>query len=99
MTADIETFGSFVRRERLARGIGLREMAKTIGLSHTYVSLFECGKIPPPAEDKIRLIAVVIGCNVDELLAMAGKVSTDLLDIIKQNPVEMAAMIRKARTK
>jgi transcriptional regulator with XRE-family HTH domain len=33
-----EKFGAFVRRERLAKQIGLREMAKKIGVSPTYQS-------------------------------------------------------------
>jgi HTH-type transcriptional regulator, competence development regulator len=33
-----ERFGAFVRRERQAKEIGLREMAKMIGVSPTYLS-------------------------------------------------------------
>jgi transcriptional regulator with XRE-family HTH domain len=34
-------FGAFVRREREAKEIGLREMAKKIGVSPTYLSKVE----------------------------------------------------------
>ncbi len=57
----------------------------------------ERDEFPPPAEDKVRLIAGVIGCDVDELLARAGKVATDLSDIIKRNPVEVAALLRTTK--
>ncbi len=43
------------------------------------------------------MIAGVIGCDVDELLARAGKVATDLSDIIKRNPVEVAALLRTTK--
>ena len=66
-------------------------------MSPTYVSKVERDEFPPPAEDKVRLIAGVIGCDVDELLARAGKVATDLLDIIKRNPVEVAALLRTTK--
>ena len=92
-----ERFGEFVRRKREAREIGLREMAKMIGVSPTYVSKVERDEFPPPAEDKVRLIAEVIGCDVDELLARAGKVASDLSDIIKRNPVEVAALLRTTK--
>ena len=36
--AIMEKFGAFIRREREAREIGLREMAKKIGVSPTYMS-------------------------------------------------------------
>ncbi|MCA3624606.1 MAG: helix-turn-helix domain-containing protein [Sphingomonas sp.] len=92
-----EKFGAFIRARREAKEIGLREMAKMIGVSPTYVSKVERDEFPPPAEDKVRLIAGVIGCDVDELLARAGKVATDLSDIIKRNPVEVAALLRTTK--
>ena len=92
-----ERFGEFVRRRREKKEIGLREMARMIGVSPTYVSKVERNDFPPPAEDKVKLIAAVIGCDVDELLARAGKVATDLSDIIKRNPVEVAALLRTTK--
>src|SRR6202040_1972090 len=83
-------FGEFVRREREAKEIGLREMAKMIGVSPTYLSKVERDEFAPPAEDKVKAIARVIGCDVDELLARAGRVATALSDIIKRHPVELA---------
>jgi DNA-binding XRE family transcriptional regulator len=41
-------FGALVRREREAKEIGLREMAKTIGVSPTYLSKVERDEFPPP---------------------------------------------------
>jgi transcriptional regulator with XRE-family HTH domain len=92
-----ERFGEFVRRKREAKEIGLREMAKMIGVSPTYISKVERDEFAPPAEDKVRLIAGVIDCDVDELLARAGKVASDLSDIIKRNPVEVAALLRTTK--
>jgi transcriptional regulator with XRE-family HTH domain len=92
-----EKFGAFMRARREAKGIGLRDMAKMIGVSPTYVSKVERDEFPPPAEDKVRLIAGVIGCDVDELLARAGKVASELSDIIKQQPKEMASFLRAAK--
>jgi transcriptional regulator with XRE-family HTH domain len=90
-------FGEFVRRERVEKEIGLREMAKLIGVSPTYLSKVERDEFPPPAEDKVRKIAEIIGCDTDELLARAGRVSSDLSDIIKQHPREMAALLRTTK--
>jgi transcriptional regulator with XRE-family HTH domain len=90
-------FGALVRREREAKEIGLREMAKMIGVSPTYLSKVERDEFPPPAEDKVRAIAVIIGCDVDDLLARAGRVSSEITDIIKHRPVELAALLRTTK--
>jgi transcriptional regulator with XRE-family HTH domain len=90
-------FGAFVRREREAKDIGLREMAKMIGVSPTYLSKVERDEFSPPAEDKVRAIAGIIGCDVDDLLARAGRVSSDLADIIRRHPVQAAALLRTTK--
>jgi transcriptional regulator with XRE-family HTH domain len=97
MVRGSEKFGEFVRRERGEKEIGLREMARMIGVSPTYLSKVERDEFPPPAEDKVRKIAEIIGCDVDELLARAGRVSSDLFDIIKRQPVEYAALLRTTK--
>ena len=91
-----EKFGAFIRRNREAKEIGLREMAKMIGVSPTYMSKVERDEFPPPAEDKVRAIANIIRCDVDELLALAGRVSSDVAEIIKRQPAELAALLRTA---
>jgi len=97
MSAATEKFGAFIRREREAKEIGLREMAKKVGVSPTYMSKVERDEFAPPAEDKVKAIAQIIGCDVDELLARAGRVASDLSDIIKRHPVELAALLRTTK--
>jgi transcriptional regulator with XRE-family HTH domain len=92
-----ERFGAFIRRERESKEIGLREMAKMIGVSPTYLSKVERDEFSPPAEDKVKAIAKIIGCDADDLLARAGRVSTDVSDIIKRRPVELAALLRTTK--
>src|SRR6516225_3232818 len=97
MMAGRQSFGALVRREREAKEIGLREMAKKIGVSPTYLSKIERGDFDPPAEDKVRKIAEIIGRDADELLALAGRVASDLTEIIRQRPREMADFLRTAK--
>ncbi len=97
MTGAREKFGAFVRRGRQCKEIGLREMATMIGVSPTYLSKVERDEFPPPAEDKVKAIAKVIECDADDLLARAGRVSSDITDIIKRHPVELAALLRTTR--
>ena len=90
-------FGRLVRRERMVRGIGLREMAKKVEVSPTYLSQIERGEFKPPTEDKVRKIAEIIGHDPDELLALAGRVASDLTEIIRRRPREMADFLRAAK--
>lgn len=89
-----ELFGTVVRRERENLEIGLREMARKIGVSPTYLSKVERDEFPPPAEDKVVAIAKILGRDPDELLALAGKVSSDLTEIIRRHPRTMASFLR-----
>ena len=97
MVSGREKFGAFIRREREAKEIGLREMAKMIGVSPTYLSKVERDEFAPPAEDKVKAIAKIIGCDTDDLLARAGRVSTDISEIIKRHPIALAALLRTTK--
>jgi transcriptional regulator with XRE-family HTH domain len=90
-------FGAFIRKEREARDISLRKMAKKIGVSATYLSQVELDRFPPPTEDRVKAIAKIIDCNPDYLLAKAGRISTDISDIIKRRPIELSMLIRAAK--
>jgi transcriptional regulator with XRE-family HTH domain len=94
LTGGTEKFGAFVRRERERKGIGLREMAKLIGVSPTYLSKIERDEYAPPAEDKVQAIAEILDWDPDELLARAGRVASDITDTIKRRPVELAGLLR-----
>ena len=97
MVSGREKFGAFIRREREAKEFGLREMAKMIGVSPTYLSKVERDEFPPPAEDKVKVIAEILGFDADDLLARAGRVSSDISDIIRRQPVELAALLRTTK--
>jgi HTH-type transcriptional regulator, competence development regulator len=97
MMAAKTSFGALVRRERKAKEIGLRKMANKIGVSPTYLSKIERDEFNPPSEDKVRKIAEIIGQDPDELLALAGRVASDLTEIIRERPREMADFLRTAR--
>jgi HTH-type transcriptional regulator, competence development regulator len=54
-------------------------------------------RVGGPVEDKVRKIAEIIGCDPDELLALGGRVASDLTEIIRQRPREMADFLRAAK--
>ncbi len=89
-------FGATIRALREKQQISLRKFADKVGISPTYLSKVERDEFPPPGEKKIKEIAEALGQDPDELLALAGKVSSDLPAIIQQRPREMASFLRTA---
>lgn len=87
-------FGEYIRKLRDDKEITLRKFAQMVGISATYLSKVERGEFPAPAEDKVKAMAKILGINADELLGLAGKVASDLPDIIRENPEEMATFLR-----
>lgn len=90
-------FGRRVRALRAEQGWGLRKFAKAVGVSPTYLSKIERGEFPPPAEDKVVAIADALGQDRDELLAMAGRIASDLAAVIREQPRDLAALLRIVR--
>jgi transcriptional regulator with XRE-family HTH domain len=87
-------FGQLLRDTREAKGITLRKFAQIVDLSATYVSKIERGEMAAPGEETIKRIAKVLEIDEDELLGLAGKVSTDLKDIILEHPKAVANFLR-----
>jgi transcriptional regulator with XRE-family HTH domain len=90
-------FGQTVRELREGRGIGLRRFARQLGISPTYLSKIERGEFAPPAEDKVVAMADALGADRDVLLALAGRVASDLKAIIRRHPRELGALLRASR--
>jgi len=95
MPVSSKNFGIGIREARKAKGIGLRELAKQIEVSPTFLSKVETEDWKPK-EDKLRKIASILEMDADELIARAGRVPSDLADIIKQHgaKAELAALLR-----
>jgi transcriptional regulator with XRE-family HTH domain len=93
-------FGSRIRQRRLAlraddRAFSLRAVAQAIGVEPSYLSKVERGLQAPPSEEKVRALARVLGEDPDVLLALAGKVSSDLLRVIRKRPQLFSQLIRQ----
>jgi HTH-type transcriptional regulator, competence development regulator len=94
------TFGHYVRetRERLRQDeadFSLRKVANRIGIQASYLSRVEREKEPPPSEETIIRLADDLGIDPDLLLALAGKVSSDLQEAIRKRPQLFGQLIRE----
>lgn len=95
----MEDFGDFVRGRREAlrgkdRGYSLRKVAERIGVQPSYLSKVERGEVSPPSEETVLRLARELEVDGDVLLALAGKVSTDLKEVIRRRPQLFAELIR-----
>lgn len=94
------TFGQTVRKLREEKKITLRKMALMLEVSATYLSKIERDEPgSKPSEEVIKKISRVLNQDEDELLALAGKISSDLQEIIRQNPRKLASFLRTAKGK
>jgi HTH-type transcriptional regulator, competence development regulator len=99
----VTQFGSHARRsrERLLetdRHYSLRQVAARVGLEPAYLSKVERGEVPPPGEETIVRLADELGEDRDVMLALGGKVSSELRDIIKARPKLFAELLRQLKT-
>lgn len=89
-----------LRREELRRAdtaFSVRRVAERIGVEPSYLSKVERDLQPPPSEEKIVALARELDLDADELLAMAGKVASDLSEVIRRRPQLFAQLIRELR--
>jgi len=96
------SFGEHLRRRREQlrrddRRYSVRQVAGRVGIEPSYLSKIERGEQPPPSEQTTRALAAELREDPDFLLALAGKVSQDLLAIIRKRPRLFADLIRELK--
>lgn len=98
----MSTLGTFIRERRESlrerdRRYSVRQVAERVGVQPSYLSKVERGEVSPPSEDTLVRLAGELEVEPDLLLAMAGKVSRDLLEVIRRRPLLFAALIRELK--
>lgn len=94
--------GTFLRERREGlrekdRRYSVRQVADRVGIQPSYLSKVERGEVSPPSEDTLVRLAGELEVDPDLLLAMAGKVSRDLLDVIRRRPMLFGELIRQLK--
>jgi len=98
----MQNFGDYIRavrerRQASDKAFSLRQVAARIGIEPAYLSKIERGVFAPPSEAVILKLAEVLGEDGDLLLALAGKISSDLQQIILRRPQLFAELLRQLR--
>ncbi len=92
-------FGSYIRNKRVEMqaddsSYSLRQLATRVGLEPSYLSKLERGEQSSLSEEKIIALASELREDPDLLLALNGKVSSDVQAIIRNRPQLFAQLIR-----
>lgn len=96
-------FGTHIRKVRLhlretSNRWSLRTVARMVELEPSYLSKIEREIEPPPGEETILRLAHTLNDDADVLLAMAGKVSSDLRAIICKRPKLFSTLLRQLKS-
>lgn len=96
------SLGGLIRetRENLRatdRGFSVRQVAGRIGIEPSYLSKVERDIGSPPSEETLIRLAADLGLDADVVLALAGKVSTDLREAIRKRPELFGQLIRELK--
>jgi transcriptional regulator with XRE-family HTH domain len=94
-----KTFGKYVRERREALrqddpSFSLRQVAGRISIEPSYLSKVERGIQTYLSEEKIISLANDLNEDPDVLLALSGKISTDVQEIIRNRPRLFVKLIR-----
>ena len=95
-------FGQYLRQKREAlragdRRYSLRQVAGRIGVEPSHLSKIERGEMAYLSEEKLVALARELDEDPDVLLALSGKVSQDLQQIIRKRPQLFAQLIRQLK--
>lgn len=80
-----QTLGDFIRNARVAADLSLRELARRIDKTPSYLSDIENDR-RVPSEDVLGLIANVIGVSFDDLVVRAGRVGEAVQRLVRRSP-------------
>jgi transcriptional regulator with XRE-family HTH domain len=88
-------FGARLRELRIQARLTQRELADKVSIDFSYLSKIENGVLPPPSEKVILRLVEVLNADKDELLTLAGKVPSDIRQMLKNR--EALQLLRSDR--
>ena len=95
-------FGTFIRnlreqRQALDKSYSLRQVAGRLGVEPSYLSKVERGDEVSPSEAFVKKLSEELEQDPNIMLAMVGKVSSELRGIILKNPVIFAKLLESLK--
>jgi len=90
-----DSFGTFLRGLRRARGRTQRDLAREVGVDYTYLSKLEndAPGFSTVSEQTLSRLAEALDADADEMITRAGKVPSDVQRIL----IDDFSLIREIR--
>jgi len=87
-------FGRILRELRTKAGLGIKRLAPELGVTYSYLSKLENEEIGP-SEELINRIAEHFDYDRARLMLSAGKVPSEILRILQNNPDEALSLLKE----
>ncbi|NLE08905.1 MAG: helix-turn-helix transcriptional regulator, partial [Dehalococcoidales bacterium] len=84
-------FGNRIKELRQQAGLNQRVVARLVGIDFSYLSKIEKGLVVPAREVILKLAEVLSG-STDELLTLAGKLPSDIIEQLHNNPAMLKSL-------
>lgn len=91
-----DTLGSYIRRARSARQVSLRKLAAAVGVTPSYLSDIENDR-RVPSEEVLERIAAELGLDLDEVMALRGRLDDATEEYLKRFPAAVRLFRRIAQ--
>lgn len=86
-------FGHYLRTLRENKGLGLKRVAPELGISYTFLSKLENGKVQP-SDEVLERLANYYSIDDEQLTAQTGRLPADVKRILEEHPEEAVALLR-----
>ena len=96
--ADKQTLGDLIKNRRVELDIKLRELARRLEVTPSYVSDIEYNR-RVPSEDVLGRIATELQLNLDDLVALSGRIGSDAERYLRETPAATTLFRRVAERK
>jgi transcriptional regulator with XRE-family HTH domain len=87
-------FGNLLRELRQKQKVGIKQVARDLGVNYTYLSKLENEKAKP-SQHFVEKIADYFGCDKDLLCIAADKIPEDAMEAIRRQPAEALKFLRQ----
>ena len=85
-----ETFGAYIRKLRVEKGVGQRELAEKINVAASYLNDIEKNKRTAPKKELLKKISTILEIDLRALYDLAGssknKIAPDIEEYVIENP-------------
>jgi len=91
-----ETLGQLIQKLRIAKKMGIRQLARAVDVTGVHISNIEKEKATPSPE-LLSKIAKALDADVDRLLNRAKQVDPEVIKVIRKNPYAVHDFLRTAK--